>query len=450
MRPGDLEERLATFAAELRWERLPGRVRARVRSLVLDAVASALAGRAASGLPAVERFAAALGDGASSVIGGGRLSTVGATLLNAHMTTAVTICDVYRPALCHVLPEVLPPAVAIAEREDATGGDLLEAVAAGVELVVRLGRGLAYPGFRARGWHSPGVIGPFGGATAVTRLLGGDLERMRDAHGLAGSQSAGTFAALGTPTIKFHQARGAVSGLLAGLLAAEGFASSHTILTDPDGGLLPAYAGGGDPAAALDGLGDSWELEQIGLRRWPVASSLQGLVGCVFDLLAAPGVDAAAVRRLDISLSTAGYALCGAMQPSDPLTAQQSASYVAAVVLLDGACWLEQFSAERIGDPGVLEFAAERTRVAIDEELPEAGVVLRAEVADQALEIRRELPKGDPADPLSHQEIREKFDAAARSSGWDAARVGAALDAVDALESTSSVRSVCDLLRDPS
>ncbi len=80
--------------------------------------------------------------------------------------------------------------------------------------------------FRARGWHGPGVFGPFGSAAAVGRLRGFDAETMARAFGLAGSQSAGTFAAWGTPTVKFHQCRGALSGLMAALLAEQKFAAT--------------------------------------------------------------------------------------------------------------------------------------------------------------------------------------------------------------------------------
>src|SRR5262249_56033112 len=87
--------------------------------------------------------------------------------------------------------------------------------AAGCEVTTRMGLGLDYPAFRARGWHGPGIIGPFGAAAAVGSLLKFDADTMARSFGLAGSQAAGTFAAWGTPTVKFHQCRGAISGLLA-------------------------------------------------------------------------------------------------------------------------------------------------------------------------------------------------------------------------------------------
>src|SRR6266481_3313032 len=85
----------------------------------------------------------------------------GLTLLNGYLVTAVTMCDIHRSTLTHVTPEVIPPALAIAERDGASGRDLMVAIAAGCEVTTRIGIGLDYPAFRAKGWHGPGVLGPF-------------------------------------------------------------------------------------------------------------------------------------------------------------------------------------------------------------------------------------------------------------------------------------------------
>src|SRR5262249_35560678 len=116
--------------------------------------------------------ASALAEGSeSSVIAGGHLSLVGATLFNGYLITAVTMCDVHRATMTHVTPEIVPPALSIVERDNVSGRDLLVAIAAGCEVTTRIGLGLDYPAFRARGWHGPGIIGPFGAAAAVGSLL---------------------------------------------------------------------------------------------------------------------------------------------------------------------------------------------------------------------------------------------------------------------------------------
>ena len=156
---------LARFVASLEYEELPEPIRERVKDIILDTLASAIAGRQGDETKQIRALAGALGASReASVIGGEQLSLAGATLLNGYLITAVTVCDVHRPTLCHTTPQVVPPALAIVERDGASGKALILAVAAGLETTVRVGLGTNYPAFRAKGWHSPGVIGPFGGA----------------------------------------------------------------------------------------------------------------------------------------------------------------------------------------------------------------------------------------------------------------------------------------------
>src|ERR687895_1329088 len=241
---------LARFAATLDYERIPARTRDYTKNLLLDTLACAVAGHQGEETYQVAALARALAESnESSIIGGERLSLAGATMLNAYLVTAVTMCDVHRSTLTHITPEVVPPALAIAERDGLSGRDLLVALVAGCEITTRVGLGLDFPEFRRRGWHGPGVIGPFGAAAAVGRLLGFDAEAMARAFALAGSQSAGTFAAWGTPTVKFHQCRGALSGLMAALLAEQDFVATQEFLTAKDGGLYNTYTNGGETDA---------------------------------------------------------------------------------------------------------------------------------------------------------------------------------------------------------
>ena len=179
------QTRLAESLSAITVDDLPAPVVARVKSLILDTVASALAGRHGNETAQIEALASQIGGEAhSTVVAGPRSSLVGATLLNGYQITAVTVCDVHRPTLCHVTPEVIPPALAVAEKIGASGADFLAAVAVGLEATVRVGLGTNYPEFRGRGWHSPGVTGPFGGAAAVASLLDLDTTGFGRALGL--------------------------------------------------------------------------------------------------------------------------------------------------------------------------------------------------------------------------------------------------------------------------
>jgi len=447
---GGTTEILAGFAAGLRYEDIPERVRACSKGLLLDALACALAGHQGEETGQLAALAAALAQSEeSSVIGGGRLSLAGATILNGYLITAVTMCDTHRATLTHVTPEVVPTALAIAERDGLSGRDLLVALAAGCEVTTRVGLGLDYPAFRARGWHGPGVIGPFGAAAAVGRLRRFDAETMARAFGLAGSQSAGTFAAWGTPTVKFHQCRGALSGLMAALLAEQKFVATREFLTAPDGGLYNAYANGGKPEAATDDLGKRWELEQLALRPWPSASSIQGMITAMFDLVEQHRIDPARVKKIRIALSKFAFDLHGGFATyKAKFEAMLSAHYVAAVILHDRALSLPQFEPARYDDPKLRRFAAEQVEVRMDPALTGVQSTAEIDMADgKTLAARCDYPRGAAENPMTPAQIDDKFRtyAAARLSE---AAVESVIGAVHRLEDFGSVRGLMDMLRE--
>lgn len=443
------EETLAAFVADTRATDLPPGVAATLRRFLLDAVASALAGRVTEDRAAAREVALALGGpGPTTVLAGGSLSMAGAVFLNAWQVTAATICDVHRPTLCHVTPVVVPPALAIAEREDLDGRTLLAALAVGMETAVRVASAFQAGEFRARGWHAPGVVGPLGGAAAVARLLGLDGRATRHAIALGGSQAAGTFAALGTSAVKFHQARGALSGLLAGLHAAAGFEGARRILTDPGGGMLRAYAGQGDASLVTDGLGQRWALEEMSLRRWPAASSVQAVIDALLrpEVLDVPVGDVDAVA---VALPEASYRLNGEMGWGDQLSALQSARWIAAVVLHDRACWLPQFAPERLSDGAVGAFARERVTVGVDPALPGAGAGLTIRRRDgRTVEVRVPVPPGDPSRPLDDAAVVAKLERAAEDAGMSE-RAAEIAERILAIEGETSVAALVARLRRP-
>jgi 2-methylcitrate dehydratase PrpD len=343
----------------------------------------------------------------------------------------------------------MPPALAIAERDGASGRDLLVALAAGCEVTTRIGIGLDYPVFRAKGWHGPGVLGPFGAAAAVGWLRRFDAETMAKAFGLAGSQAAGTFAAWGTPTVKFHQCRGALSGLLAALLAEQKFLATREFLTAADGGLYNVYANGGRPEAVTAELGQRWELEQIALRLWPSASSIQGMNTALFDLIERHKIDPAKVKKVRIALSPPAFDLHGKLaRYNGKFDALISGHYTAAVILHDQQLTLEQFEPARYDDPAMRRAAAEQIEIRADAALSGVEAVIEIETEGVTLKAHCVDPRGSPANPLSRGEIEGKFRTYADGVLAPSA-IAATIDAVGDLENLSSVRKLMQALRAP-
>lgn len=447
--PQEATQALAGFAAALRYDDLPERVRTHCKNLLLDALACALAGNQGEETPQLTALAASLAQSKeSSVIGGDPLSLAGATLLNGYLITAVTMCDVQRATMTHITPEVIPPALAIAERDGQSGRDLLVALAAGFEVITRIGIGIDFPAFRARGWHGPGVLGPFGAAAAVGRLRGFDADTMARAFGLAGSQAAGTYAAWGTPTVKFHQCRGALSGLLAALLAEQKFVATREFLTFKDGGLYHSYSNGGKPALAIADLGQRWELEQIALRFWPSAVMLQGISAALFDLLERHTIDSTKVRMLRITLSQAAYDFHGKLPNyQGKFEALISGHYTAAACLHDRALTLAQFEPRRYDDPALRRFAQQQVEIRPDPAFTGDQTIVEIELADgKKFTARCDHLRGSFENPLSPVQIEGKFRTYA-TPRLPSSRVEEVIAAVNRLEDFASVRKLMALLQ---
>jgi 2-methylcitrate dehydratase PrpD len=271
---------------------------------------------------------------------------------------------------------------------------------------------------------------------------------MARAFGLAGSQAAGTFAAWGTPTVKFHQCRGALSGLMAALLAEQKFVATREFLSAKDGGLYHTYVEGGLPDTAVAGLGKNWELEKIAMRLWPSATLIQGMITALFDLLKARAIDTASVRKVRVALSPQAFGMHGGFGTyKAKFEALLSAHYTAAVILHDRGLTLAQFEPSRYDDPKLRRFAAEQIEVRADPSIAGSQALVELDTVDGSLLSQRcSHPLGAFENPLSRRQIEQKFRTYAEGvlSGSHIAEI---VEAIDRLEDFGSIGRLMDMLR---
>jgi 2-methylcitrate dehydratase PrpD len=248
--------------------------------------------------------------------------------------------------------------------------------------------------------------------------------------------------------VKFHQCRGALSGLMAALLAQQNFVATREFLTAKDGGLYNAYADGGKPEATIADLGSRWELEQIAMRLWPSATLIQGMVTALFDLLNEHSIDTAEVRKIRVSLSPPAFAMHGGFDTyKAKFEALLSAHYTAAVILHDRALTLAQFEPSRYNDPKLRRFAADQVEVRADPSIDGSQATVDLDLVDDApISLHCKYPLGSFENPMTRLQIEQKFRTYAKGVLPDA-HVADVLGAVERLEDFSSVAMLMDLLR---
>ena len=405
-----LTQSLADFAHSIALEDLPGEVTGHVVDLIVDTVGCAFAGWQSEEISLVAAALPPHVGGSSTVIGRpGRVPAMNAVFINAYLATAITACDVYTPAHCHLTPEVIPVGLAVAEQTRSSGAELLTAVAVGLEVAARVARSLDFGEFRGRGWHAPGIVGPIGAAVTAAKLLRLGPDGIRTAMSLAVSQAAGTHASWPTAAVKFHQARGAMSGLTSGYLAAQRFEAALEPLEATDGGLYASYAPG-DATRAVEGLGSDWELTNISLRLWPGATTLQSLLSVMLaEDASLPRADALA--RLTIRVPERTFdSHIGVIHPTGTFEALLSFHHVAAAVLL-----ARRFDVALAGppwrdDPEIRFLAENVIELRADARVPIGGVVVELVTKDgQSRELRLDHALGTPANPASRDDVDKKF-----------------------------------------
>ena len=241
---------LAAKAAGLHLDDIDDDARAVARQCLLDWFAVTIAGAAE---PCVELLAAEAteqgGNPQSTLIGHGlRLSTRQAALVNGTASHAHDYDDVNMTLSGHATVAVAGGLLALAEKLESSGPEVLTAFVAGYETACRVGA-LVMPGHYAMGFHSTATAGTFGAAAACGRLLGLDADQMARAFGIAGTMAAGLKSQFGTDCKPFHAGRATEAGLLAATMAARGFTSRGDIL-DCEQGFAATHSRHFNPEAA--------------------------------------------------------------------------------------------------------------------------------------------------------------------------------------------------------
>ncbi len=373
---------------------------------------------------ALQPWGRTVADVAINLSGGGRASLIArkekvspadAALANGTAIHGFELDDAHVGSSLHPGSVALPASLAIAEGEGASGEQFLTALAAGYEVGLRLGvcAGVAHS---TSGYHVTGTVGAVGGAAAAARALSLSPEQFAHALGIGATQAAGLYVArLGSMTKRFHAGRAAQSGVLSAYLAQRGFTGSLEALEAPFGGFLSTLRGQFDAPSMLSGLGERWETMLVGLKPYAACASAHTTIDGMLELRAR-GLSPENLERLTVWMSRKGHINIGwPYRPGEVITAQMNGSYAAAVTLIDGDAFIEQFDESRLADPAILALMR-RIRFLHDPDLDRGGATKRHAVRIEAhrkdgsvLSTEIEQRRGSPDHPLGAAEVEQKF-----------------------------------------
>ena len=446
--PVAVTSQLGHWLSGLKLSAIPRDVLAHLKLCLLDSIGCGLYG-------AMQPWGRIAGDVAVGFSGGGaaslfaradKVSPADAALANGTAIHGFEIDDAHVTSSLHPGAVTLPASLAVAEARNASGGEMLAALAAGYEIGLRVGicAGVSHS---TSGYHVTGTVGPLGAAAAAARLLNLDPQQAAHALGIGATQAAGLYAArTGGMAKRFHAGRAAQSGVVAACLAQRGFTGSLDALEAPFGGFMSTLHGQHGAATMLDELGERWETARVGFKAYAACASAHTTIDGVLELRRR-GLTPDNLDSLTVRMSKKGELNIGwPYKPGEVIAAQMNGYYAAAVTLVDGNAFIDQYDESRLADPRILAVIP-KIDIVHDPEIDRGGAPKRHTVKIDALckngiamSTTIEQRRGSPEYPLCRDEVEQKFRRLAA-----AALPACAIDEVIGL--TSQIENQPDLKR---
>jgi len=447
---------LAERITALHYEDLPPEAVHWCKVAVLDTVGVALAGSVEASPRAVEEVLGLRAQNGPCLVFGTtrRAGALDAALVNGTAAHALDFDNTSNTLFAHLSAVLVPALIAAGEAFGASGRELLLAHAAGFEAGTRVAPGLNVHHYE-KGWHSTSTMGVFAVTAACARLLKLSVAETETALALATSLAAGTKANFGTMTKPLHAGQCARNGLMAALLAREGFTANPEAFEHKQG-FFNVFNGPGsyEQARVLEGWGDPLDIVTPGAsyKLYPCCYSTHAAIEAALKLTREHGLfDARAIARVDSWTPAPRLSHTDRPDPMSELDAKFSVQYCVARALLHGEVVLEHFEGDAFRDPvvrGLLPrvHAAPYSGKPFDPDDPFDAEVRVTLTDGRTFSAKVDRPLGRTSEnPIPLEQMKAKFEnCAARVLAPEA--VAAVSRMIETFEDAGSVRDLTTLL----
>ncbi|MDP2707107.1 MAG: MmgE/PrpD family protein [Burkholderiales bacterium] len=466
--PRNTEPSLTAYVAEFivgtRASDIPADVMRLGKRSILDGIGLALAGSVAESGQLVRKHLRSLGCAAtqgSTVIGSSmKLPARFAAFANGvaihaddYDDTQLAVAkDRVYGLLTHPTAPALPPVLALGERDRRSGRDVLTAYQVAVEVETKIAEAIN-PRHYQDGFHSTATVGAIGAAAGAARLLGFSHEQTRRALSIAASQAAGLRENFGTMMKPFHAGRACESGVVAAEFAKLGFTATPIIL-EAGRGFFKAAGGGYDPRAIDGKLGNPWTFAfpGVSIKPHPSGSLTHPGMGLMLDLILAHDIRPDEIRKVAVGVNRQNINALIHNRPTNELQAKFSMQFCMAILLLRRKAGLAEFTDEVVNRRDV-KAMIERIDYGVHPEAEAAGyekmtTIIDIELADgRKISGHADFGKGSPANPMSDDELANKFRECAAWGRLPKAQAEHVIELVFGLERLKNIRELMKLLQ---
>lgn len=404
----------ASFATALRHAPIDPEVVHHAKRAIVDWYAALLPGAIEPPPTLLERALKEDLDRGGARLALGRAATVRtAALINGTAAHTVEVDDIYREAIYHPGAPTIAAALALAQARQATGLQMIRGVIAGYEVSTRIGAALGRDHYRY--WHNTGTVGTFGAVSAAATLLG--LDETQHAHALctgatfaAGLQQAFRMDSMSKP---LHAGHAAEAGVLAALAAEQGVTGSLDVL-EGEAGLGRAMSRAPDWDKAVATLGREFHITRMTFKNHACCGHTFAPIDGALVLRAQMGARWTDLQTIEIATYGPALEVAGNFDPRTAAEARFSIPFVVATALIHGSVRLSAFTPDRLKDADIRALMS-RIRLSVDPELDgvfpgqRAARITFSTANGQASSYLQPTRRGDPEQPLTDEDLSEKF-----------------------------------------
>ncbi|MFQ6114015.1 MAG: MmgE/PrpD family protein [bacterium] len=414
-----ISRQIAKFALGLQYKDLPPKVVDEVKRFLYDSIGCAFGGYTTNDVQIVRNIYAELGGKPeATVIGSGdKIPAYNATLLNSLMVRALDFNDIYWKQDPSHPSDLIPVALAVGERGRKSAKDVITAIVLAYEFECRLCE-FAIPGIRERKWHHASLT-QFVSPIVAGYLLDLSEDQMVNAIGISGSHNFTLGAATaGQLTMMKNTVDplAAQSGVMAALMAKQGYTGTEPIFEGKEG-LMQTLGPEWNVERLVGGLGQHYKILGCSMKAFPTEALTHSHITATLKVVTEHDIKPVDIeevtittiaRAVDILFDPEKY------RPTSRETADHSLPYCIAAAIVDRKITREQFQGDRITDPEIQSVlpkikgeASQEFEKMFPEKQP-SKVTVRLKNG-QMYSAQVEYPKGDPREPMSNEDLENKF-----------------------------------------
>lgn len=409
-----LSQQLADFITKTKYEDLSKEEVQFTKGCIIDWLGSCVAGRNEKAVRILQDFVEEMGGHPqSSLVSGGKTSVHHAAFVNGASSHIVELDDIHRGSIVHAATVVIPAALAVAEYKKKSGKDLLTAVVIGYDVAFRIGEAVSPSHYK--NWHNTATCGTFGAAAAVSKLLDLTEEQTRHALGTAGTQAAGLweFIENGSMSKQLHPAKAGMEGVIASFTALKGFTGAERIL-EGNRGFFQAMSDDGDKDKITHELGSKFKITENSFKIHASCRHTHQPIDIALQFLKDPDWSNSNIEKIKVKTYQSAIDVAGNKTPQTLYAAKFSIEYCTALAFIKGKVNIEDFNKENLfneeirslmdkveveADPAIEAYYPERWGTQVDVRFDNGKAVSK----------KVDYPKGDPENPVTLEELIEKF-----------------------------------------